>query len=143
MRRLTRDFYGRVRVHHPWLPVTDIKAVLREAHELVDRHPQGETPVIVGSVLHSWREEICDSVVAINGWGCGPALASESVLRHQRDIPMLFVYSDGTPIDERRLNAFAFRLRRNPPRSPAARAAAVPEPTTGERRSRSASRSGP
>jgi activator of 2-hydroxyglutaryl-CoA dehydratase/predicted nucleotide-binding protein (sugar kinase/HSP70/actin superfamily) len=123
MRRLTRDFYGRVRVHHPWLPVTDIRAVLRAAHELVDRHPEGETPVIVGSVLHSWREEICDGVVAINGWGCGPALASESVLRHQRDIPMLFVYSDGTPIDECRLNAFAFRLRRNPPRSPAACAA--------------------
>jgi hypothetical protein len=73
--------------------------------------------VIVGSSLHAWHEGLCDGVVLINGWGCSPALASESVLRHQRDVPMLFVYSDGTPIDERRLNAFAFRLRRSPARA--------------------------
>jgi activator of 2-hydroxyglutaryl-CoA dehydratase/predicted nucleotide-binding protein (sugar kinase/HSP70/actin superfamily) len=127
MRRMTRDFYRGVREHHAWLPLTDIRGVLREARRLVDRHPQGETPVIVGSVLHSWREGVCDGVVAINGWGCGPALASESVLRHQRDIPMLFVYSDGTPIDERRLNAFAFRLRRTPARA----AVAPPCPADG------------
>jgi len=117
MRSLTREFYGGVRELHPWLPLTDIRAVLREGLKLVDRHPQGETPVIVGSALHAWREGMCDGVVLINGWGCGPALVSESVLRHQRDIPMLFVYSDGTPIDERRLNAFAFRLRRSPSQS--------------------------
>jgi activator of 2-hydroxyglutaryl-CoA dehydratase/predicted nucleotide-binding protein (sugar kinase/HSP70/actin superfamily) len=114
MRKLTREFYGGVRKQHPWLPVTDIRGVLREAQKHVDRHPQGETPVIVGSALHAWHEGLCDGVVLINGWGCSPALASESVLRHQTDVPMLFVYSDGTPIDERRLNAFAFRLRRSP-----------------------------
>ena len=114
MRKLTRQFYGGVQKQHPWLPVTDIRGVLREARKHVDRHPQGETPVIVGSALHAWHEGLCDGVVLINGWGCSPALASESVLRHQTDVPMLFVYSDGTPIDERRLNAFAFRLRRSP-----------------------------
>ena len=31
---------------------------------------------------------------------------------HRRDIPLLFVYSDGTPLDERRLDAFTFRLAR-------------------------------
>jgi predicted nucleotide-binding protein (sugar kinase/HSP70/actin superfamily) len=123
MRRMTRDFYRGVRRHHPWLPITDIRALLRESRRLIDRHPEGETPVIVGSVLHSWGEGICDGVVLINCWGCSPALASESLLRHQRDIPMLFVYTDGTPIDERRLNAFAFRLRRGAARSPGALAA--------------------
>jgi predicted nucleotide-binding protein (sugar kinase/HSP70/actin superfamily) len=117
MRRLTREFYSGVQEQHLWLPITDIRAVLGEALQLVDRHPQGETPVIVGSSLHAWHEGLCDGVVLINGWGCSPALASESVLRHQRDVPMLFVYSDGTPIDERRLNAFAFRLRRSPARA--------------------------
>ena len=112
--KLTREFYGGVQTHHSWLPVTDIRAVLREARKHVDRYPQGETPVIVGSALHAWHEGLCDGVVLINGWGCSPALASESILRHQRDVPMLFVYSDGTPIDERRLNAFAFRVRSLP-----------------------------
>jgi activator of 2-hydroxyglutaryl-CoA dehydratase/predicted nucleotide-binding protein (sugar kinase/HSP70/actin superfamily) len=116
MRRLTREFYEGVQEHHPWLPITDIQALLRASRRLVERHPEGETPVIVGSVLHAWDEGLCDGVVSINAWGCSPALASESLLRHQRDIPLLFVYSDGTPIDERRLNAFAFRLRRSPRR---------------------------
>ncbi len=79
------------------------------------------------SVLHAWRERECDGVVCINGWGCSPALASESLLRHQHEIPMLFVYSDGTPIDERRLNAFAFRLRRDPARTSTAAPRAAAE----------------
>jgi len=112
MRRMTREFYGSVRKYHPWLPITNVRAMQREAQPLIDRYPEGETPVIVGSVLHAWHEGICDGVVCINGWGCSAALASESLLRHQYEIPMLFVYTDGTPIDERRLNAFAFRLRR-------------------------------
>jgi predicted nucleotide-binding protein (sugar kinase/HSP70/actin superfamily) len=116
IRRMTQEFYGPVQANHPWLPTTDIKALLRESQRLIDRHPQGETPVIVGSVLHAWKEGLCDGVVCISAWGCSPALASESLLRHERDIPMLFVYADGTPIDERRLNAFAFRLRRSPAR---------------------------
>ncbi len=134
MKRMTREFYGAVRKYHSWLPITNIPAMMRAAEPLTGRHPEGETPVIVGSVLHAWRERECDGVVCINGWGCSPALASESLLRHQHEIPMLFVYSDGTPIDERRLNAFAFRLRRDPARTTVAAAqqaaARVPAGTT-------------
>jgi activator of 2-hydroxyglutaryl-CoA dehydratase/predicted nucleotide-binding protein (sugar kinase/HSP70/actin superfamily) len=117
MRRMTREFYLPVQKLHPWLPLPDIPGMIRESRKIIGRHPQGEAPVIVGSVLHSWRQGGLDGVVAISAWGCGPALVAESLLRHQRDIPMLFVYTDGTPIDERKLNAFAFRLRRTAPRS--------------------------
>jgi hypothetical protein len=55
--------------------------------------------------------------VVISPWSCGPALVSESLLRHRSEIPLLFLYHDGSPIDERRLNAFAFRLRREEPRT--------------------------
>jgi hypothetical protein len=70
----------------------------------------------VGSVIHSWGEAISDGIVVIGPWGCGPALIAESLLKHQRQIPILFVYNDGSPIDERRLNGFAFRLRCQAPR---------------------------
>jgi hypothetical protein len=90
--------------------------MVRRARTVMGRHPVGEAPVTLGSVLHGWDARVCDGVVVANPWGCGPALVSESLLRHRRDIPTLFVYSDGSPSDERRLNAFAFRLRRNPPR---------------------------
>jgi hypothetical protein len=49
MRHMTRAFYAGVREHHPWLPITDIRALLEESRTLIDRHPEGETPVIVGS----------------------------------------------------------------------------------------------
>jgi hypothetical protein len=51
-------------------------------------------------------------VVVANPWGCGPALVGESLLRNHTEIPTLFLYFDGSPIDERRLNAFTFHLRR-------------------------------
>ncbi len=117
MRRVRRALYAAVRATNPWLPDHDGRTALRASGELLDRHPQGEAPVTVGSVLHHWRAGVCDGVLLASPWGCGPALVAESLLRHQHEIPMLVVYTDGSPIDERRLNAFAFRLRRRPPRS--------------------------
>ena len=84
---------------------------------MLDRYPQGEASLIVGCVLHHWRQGVYDGVVAVGPWGCGPVQVAESLLRHRREIPMLFIYTDGSPLNERRLQAFAFRLRRNPPRS--------------------------
>jgi predicted nucleotide-binding protein (sugar kinase/HSP70/actin superfamily) len=117
MRRMTRDFYSRVRTLHPWLPITDIPGALRAAMPISGRHPQGEVPLTVGSVMHAWQHGLCDGVVSAGAWGCGPALVAESLLRHQREVPLLFFYADGTPLDERRLDAFAFRLRRSPRRA--------------------------
>ncbi len=112
------NLYERVRKEHAQIPDSSMNHGLDAASELVDRYPAGETPLTVGSTLHHWNERLCDGVVVIAPWGCGPTHISESLLRHKREIPLLFVYHDGTPIDERRLEAFAFRIRRQPRRTP-------------------------
>jgi len=112
-----RDLHGRVRTRHPWLPSPDPHATIEASRRLLDRHPQGEAPVTLGSALHHWEQRACDGIVVASPWGCGPALVAESLLRHRPEIPALYCYSDGTPIDERRLRAFAFRLRRSPSRT--------------------------
>jgi activator of 2-hydroxyglutaryl-CoA dehydratase/predicted nucleotide-binding protein (sugar kinase/HSP70/actin superfamily) len=115
MKRIRREFQAAVRHHHEWLPTPDVLEIMKAGEGILDRYPQSEAPVTIGSVMHHWNEGMCDGVVLASPWGCGPSLVSEALLRHQRDIPMLFIYSDGSPIDQRRLNAFAFRLRRNAP----------------------------
>lgn len=117
LRRMRRKLYDRVRRLHPWIPDGAVPPLLAESDRVLGRHPRGEAPVTIGSVLHYWKERLCDGAVLVSPWGCGPALVSESILRHQAEIPMLFVYHDGSPVDERRLNAFAFRLRREPARA--------------------------
>jgi predicted nucleotide-binding protein (sugar kinase/HSP70/actin superfamily) len=117
MPRLRARLYRRVQARHPWLPMPDPAPMIAAARPIIDRVPRGEAPITVGSVLHNWERGVCDGVVVAGPWGCGPALASEGLLRGRTDIPMLFVYHDGSPIDERRLNAFAHRLRRLPART--------------------------
>lgn len=117
MAAVRRALYRRVRPLHPWMPMPSVPDRVRESRRVIARHPIGEAPITVGSVLHAWNERHCDGVVVVSPWGCGPALISESLLRHHREIPMLFVYTDGSPIDERRLNGFTFRLRQSPPRA--------------------------
>ena len=112
MGRIRRSIYGRARRVHPWLPDVEPETLLAEADPILARHPQSEAPVTIGSVLHHWKERRCDGVVLASPWGCGPALISEALLRHQHHIPMMFIYADGSAIDDRRLNAFAFQLRR-------------------------------
>ncbi|MBI4705780.1 MAG: hypothetical protein HY744_32200 [Deltaproteobacteria bacterium] len=117
MRAVRRSVYARALPAHPWLPTADTADLLRAALRLLAGHPQGEAVITLGSVLHTWRAGACDGVVVASPWGCAPALVGESLLRHQRQIPALFVYADGSPVDERRLDAFAFRLRREPARA--------------------------
>ena len=107
---IRKPLYARVRRLHPWLPQPDAQAMRRAAFELLDRHPIGEAPITLGSVLEAWGNGACDGVVVVGPWGCGPSLIAEGLLRHERDIPSLFLYADGSPIDGRRLDAFAFRL---------------------------------
>ena len=113
---LRKLLYARVRKHHPQIPEAIVAEVADAAKELIERFPAGEAPLTVGSVLHAWNERVCDGAVVVAPWGCGPTHVSEGLLRHKREIPLLYVYNDGSPIDERRLDAFAFRLRRRPSR---------------------------
>jgi len=118
MRRARRTLYDRARRLHPWLPATDVRPMIERSRAVLDRHPMGEAPMTIGSVLHHWEEGDCDGVVVVSPWGCGPALIAESMLRHRAEIPTLFVYGDGSPMDTRRLNGFGLRLRRQPRRAP-------------------------
>ena len=121
MARLRRELSGRVRRLHPWLPAFEPRAAAERAQQLIDRYPRGEAPITIGSVLHHLANTPLDGVVVVSPWGCGPALVAEGLLRHVRDVPMLFIYCDGSPLPDRRLDAFSFQLRRT--RRPAPRAA--------------------
>ncbi len=117
LRHRRRALYRAAQQDNPWLPLPDAADSIRARARVMSKNPVGEAPVTIGSVLHTWQERACDGVVLISPWGCGHGLIAEAMLRHEREIPALYLYSDGSPLDERKLNAFAYQLKRQPARA--------------------------
>ena len=90
----------------------DVKAALARSQEVIDTSTVGGAALIVGSVLRHWETGAFDGAVLTACWGCDNGKVSESLLRNRRDIPWLFFYDDGSPLDHRKIDSFAFRLRR-------------------------------
>ncbi|MCP4603659.1 MAG: hypothetical protein GY847_24605 [Proteobacteria bacterium] len=100
----------------PWITNHHIRDIDKESRELVDSTPFNEAIFTIGNSLLSWRTGQVDGIVVVGPWGCGPSLISEAQLRRRTDIPFLFVYNDGDPIDEAKIAGFAWRLKRRAPR---------------------------
>ena len=111
MRYVVKRLLGVTRRHEPWVFWHDVGDIWKASERLFDGYPFGESIPTIGATLLTWAREPIDGVVVVSPRGCGPALVSEAQLRRGADLPLLFVYNDGDPIDESRLAGFAWRLR--------------------------------
>ena len=113
MVRIRKELYGQVVKKHPWLPIPDVETSLNKGKEILDPNVNGGSPIAVGNALYQWEQNKIDGILVTSCWGCDNGLIEESLLRYQKDIPYYFYYDDATPIDERRVHSFAFKLHRN------------------------------
>ena len=112
MIRIRKELYQNVMKKHTWLPLPDIDLALKTGNQVIDYRIQGGSPIAVGNALYQWNNGKIDGILVTSCWGCDNGLIEESLLRHEKNIPFYFYYDDATPIDERRIQSYAFRLNR-------------------------------
>jgi activator of 2-hydroxyglutaryl-CoA dehydratase/predicted nucleotide-binding protein (sugar kinase/HSP70/actin superfamily) len=115
MIRIRKELYRSMCQKHPWLPQPNIDAAIARGKKVLDPRVNGGSPIAVGNALYQWELGNIDGVLVTSCWGCDNGLIEESLLRYRKDIPFYFYYDDATPIDERRIHSFAFRLHRRLP----------------------------
>jgi len=115
MIRIRKELYRSMCQTHQWLPQPDIETAIACGKKVLDPRVNGGSPIAVGNALYQWELGKIDGIVVTSCWGCDNGLIEESLLRYRKDIPFYFYYDDATPIDERRIHSFAFRLHRNLP----------------------------
>lgn len=112
MKVIRERLYKTARKEHKWLPMPDMPKAIERGAGIIDPETNGASGYAVGSVLHHWDTGAYDGVLMTSCWGCDNSLIEESLLRHNENIPFYFYYDDGTPLDQRKVASFAFRLNR-------------------------------